>query len=256
MYRIRLMDGFHATSYGDAVAEIYDELFTPDGWEMYGVSETADTVDFLAKAAAGAAALEVGAGTGRIALALADRGVAVTAVEVSAAMVRRLRAKPGGAELAVVHGDFLTVPIPGRFRLIYAVFNTVMAFATQENQVAFFARAGDLLTRDGVLVIEHSVPPERGSPGLLLRRLTADQVLASAVSYDPASQTAVNQHIVFREEGLRLIPSTVRHIWPSEMDLMARLAGLRMRSRHGGWHHERYAASSKRHVSTYTFGDV
>lgn len=247
------MEGFSASSYGDAIADVYDELFVPDGFEMYGESETGDTVDFLAEAAEGGPALEVGAGTGRVALALAGRGVDVTAVEISAEMVRRLRSKPGGAELPLVHGDFLTASIPGRFRLVYAVFNTLIAFAAQESQIAFFERAVERMTGDGSLVIENAVPPDRAPPGLMLRRLAADHVLASAFSYDPASQLAVKQHILFRDGSMRLFPLETRHIWPSEMDLMARLAGLRLQSRYGGWHHERYTASSRRHVSTYTF---
>jgi SAM-dependent methyltransferase len=250
------MDGFSASSYGDAIADVYDELFGPDGFEMYGDTETGDTVDFLAALAPGGSALEIGAGTGRVALALAGRGVEVTAVEVSAEMVRRLRAKPGGAALPLLHGDFLTVPLTGGFRLVYAVFNTVIAFASQESQIAFFERAREVMADDGRLVVENAVPPDRGSPALLLRRLAVDHVLASAFSYDPASQLAVKQHILLRDGGMRLFPLRTRHIWPSEMDLMARLAGLRLRSRYGGWQGEPFTASSKRHVSTYTFADV
>jgi len=259
MYRIRWMNGhpgFSASSYGDAIADVYDELFSPDGNGMYGARETEDTVDFLVTLADGGPALEVGAGTGRVALALSQRGIDVTAVEVSAEMVRRLRAKPGGASLPVVHGDFLTVPLQGRFRLIYTVFNTLDAFTTQENQLEFFRRAGERMTGDGKLVIENVVPPDLRSSGLLLRRVTADHVLASAVSYDAASQTSVKQHILFRDGVMRMFPLAARHIWPSEMDLMARLTGLCLHSRYGGWHLERYTASSKRHVSTYTFHDA
>ncbi|HZM77199.1 MAG TPA: class I SAM-dependent methyltransferase [Candidatus Limnocylindrales bacterium] len=249
-------NGFSATSYGDAIADVYDELFTPDGYGIYGASETEDTVDFLEALASGGPALEVGAGTGRVALALAKRGVEVTAVEISDQMVRRLRAKPGGQELPLVQGDFLTAHITGRFRLVYTVFNTLMAFATQESQLAFFTRVGEQMTGDGKLVIENVVSPEGGSPGLIVRRVTADHVLASAFSYDPANQTTVKQHILLRDGAMWLFPLATRHIWPSEMDLMARLAGLRRQSRYGGWHREEYTASSKRHISTYTFHDA
>lgn len=250
-------DGFSATAYGDSIADVYDELFTPDGFEMYGPGETTDTVDFLAALVpGGASALEVGAGTGRVALALARLGIDVTAVEISAAMLRRLGAKQGSANLTVVHGDFLTVPIRPRFRLIYTVFNTLIAFTTQESQIAFFRRAREHLGGEGTLVVENAVPPDRGSPGLVLRRLTPDHVLADAFSYDPASQIAVKQHILLRGGGMRLFPLTTRHVWPCEMDLMARLAGLRLQSRHGGWHNEQFTASSKRHISTYTLLDA
>ncbi|HEX6681358.1 MAG TPA: class I SAM-dependent methyltransferase [Candidatus Limnocylindrales bacterium] len=250
------MEGFSASSYGDAIADVYDELFVPDGFEMYGATETADTVEFLAAVAGGGPALEVGAGTGRVALALRERGVEVTAVEVSAQMVERLRAKPGGAELRVIQGDFLTTPDPIRYPLIFAVFNTVIAFQSQERQLAFFARARESLADGGRLVIENVVPPSAQQDALLLRRLAFDHVLASAFSYDRASQVAHKQHILLREGGMRFFPLVSRHIWPSEMDLMARLAGLRLQSRHGGWSGERYTAASARHVSTYTVGDA
>jgi SAM-dependent methyltransferase len=251
------MDGLSASSYGDAIADVYDELFAPDGFGMYGDSETDDTVEFLTDiAGAGGSALEVGAGTGRVALALARRGIDVTGVEISEEMLQRLRAKPGGQNLPLVRGDFLTAPATGRFRVVYAVFNTLNAFATQDKQLAFFNRAVEWMAGDGCLVIENALPPERDNPGLLLRRVTADHVLASAFSYDPASQLGVRQHILFREGGIRLFPLATRAVWPSEMDLMARLAGMRLRSRYGGWHGERFTASSKRHVSTYTLHDA
>jgi SAM-dependent methyltransferase len=250
-------EGFSAATYGDAIADVYDELFAPDGFDMYGPSETDDTVGFLAALVpGGAAALEVGAGTGRVALALARRGIDVTAVEISAAMLRRLSPKPGSADLTVLHGDFLTVPMECRFGLIYTVFNTLIAFTTQESQIAFFRRAAEHLSEGGILVVENAVPPDRGSPSLVLRRVTADHVLADAFSYDPARQIAVKQHILLRGGGMRLFPLTTRHVWPSEMDLMARLSGLRLQSRYGGWHSEQFTASSKRHISTYTLLDA
>ncbi len=249
------MEGFSASSYGDAVADFYDELLVPESHAIYGTPgrETLDTIDFLSKHALSGPALEVGIGTGRVALPLAERGVDVTGVEVSAKMIARLRDKPGGKRLRVIQGDFLTEPIDERFGLVFAVFNMLITFASQEDQIVFFQRAARCLAPNGALVVETMVPqtdrPE--SAGFVLRRIVKDHVLASAYMFDVVTQRVEMQHILMQDGGLRMFPITGRHVWPSEMDLMARLAGLRLDYRAGGWRGEAFTAQSRRHVSVY-----
>ncbi|WP_162907116.1 class I SAM-dependent DNA methyltransferase [Allorhizocola rhizosphaerae] len=247
------MEGFSASLYGDAIADYYDEFFVPEAHSVYGRSETLDSADFLAKHALGGSAFEVGVGTGRVALALAERGVDVMGIEVSARMIARLRTKPGGKRLRVIQGDFLIEPVEERFGLVFAVFNLLVAFTTQEDQVTFFRKAARCLAPDGVLIVENAMPQRgRSEPsGLLLRRMAQDHVLASAYTFDVATQRVEMQHILVQQDGLKLFPVHGRHVWPSEMDLMARLAGLRLDYRSGGWRGEPFTADSMRHISVY-----
>lgn len=227
-------------------AEVYDDH--PRGDE-------AETVAFLARLAAGRPALELAIGTGRIALPLAARGVTVDGVDFSEAMVARLRAKPGGDALAVTLGDFADVPVEGTYGLVYLVYNTLFNLLTQDDQVRCFVNVAAHLAGGGVFVVEAFTPS-------WLHRLRDDQYVdAEAVGagevtfdvgrHDPVAQLLDESHVTLTARGIRLAPIVCRYAWPSELDLMARIAGLRLRERWGGWSGEPFEAGSRRHVSVY-----
>ncbi|MEU6273125.1 class I SAM-dependent methyltransferase [Streptomyces populi] len=234
--------------FGERVAAGYDEssgeMFEPD------VIET--TVDFLADLTGGGRALELGIGTGRIALPLARRAVRVHGIDLSRAMVARLRAKPGGDAIGVTIGDFATTRVEGTFSVVYLVFNTIMNLTTQAEQVACFRNAAAHLEPGGRFVIEVVVPE--------LRRLPAGQnVVPFHVSptrwafdvYDVATQATSSNYVevVDGRGEYRSIP--FRYVWPSELDLMAQLAGLRPSERWDGWTREAFTSESVRHVSVW-----
>jgi len=233
-------------SFGEDAAATYDAV--PRGDEAAAVA-------FLAERAGDGPALELAIGSGRLALPLAARGLRVDGVDFSPAMVARLRAKPGGAAIAVTLGDFAAVPVPGRYRLIYLVFNTLFNLLTQDAQVRCFENVAAHLTPGGVFVVEAFVPA-------FLYRLRQDQYVdAEAVGvaevrldvgrHDPVAQRLEESHVSLSAAGVRLSPIVTRYAWPSELDLMARIAGLRLRERWGGWSREPFTAASAAHVSVY-----
>jgi SAM-dependent methyltransferase len=202
-------------------------------------------VDLLAELAGGGRALELAVGTGRIALPLAARGVPVSGIDLSEPMVERLRAKPGGAEIPVVIGDIATTRVDGEFRLVYLVYNTIDNLTTQDAQLACFENAARHLERGGCFVIEVGVPD--------LRRLPPGEryVAFSATGideYDVASQGLISHH--FRDEWRVSIP--FRYVWPSELDLMARIAGMALRDRWQDWDRSPFTSESRKHVSVWT----
>ena len=198
--------------------------------------------------------LELGIGTGRLALPLLRRGLVVHGIDASPAMVAKLRAKPDGERIPVAMGDFAEVPIAGRFSLIFVAFNTFFGLLSQDAQLHCFARVAERLTEDGAFVVEAFVPDvtrfDRGQR-LGVTDLGAGAVHLETSVHDPVAQRVRTQHIVMSEEGVRLYPVEVRYAWPSELDLMARLAGLRLRERWAGWGRETFDASSGAHVSVY-----
>jgi SAM-dependent methyltransferase len=215
---------------------------------------TEPAVAFLAELAGGGAALELGIGTGRIALPLAERGVRVQGIDASEAMVARLREKPGGEALPVTMSDFVDVPVKGEFTLIYVVFNTFFALLTQEDQVRCFGSVARRLAPNAAFVMETFVP----DPTLFDRnqrvsttRVEVDRVQLDATRHDPVTQRVTTQHVVIGKEGMVMLPVQLRYAWPSELDLMARLAGLRLSARYGGWRREPFTASSPSHVSVF-----
>ena len=234
--------------FGERVAAAYDD---PDS-QMFTPAAIDPVVDLLAELAAGGRALELGIGTGRIALPLARRGVPVHGIDMSRAMVARLRTKPGGDAVGVTVGDFATAKVDGTFSLAYLVFNTIMNLTTQEAQVACFRNAAAHLRPGGCFVIEVHIPQ--------LRRLPPGQnVLPFHVSpdrwafdvYDPATQ-AMSSNYVTVDGGrgeYRSIP--FRYVWPSELDLMARLAGMRPRDRWEDWDRRPFSGESPKHVSVW-----
>ena len=233
-------------SFDTEAAEVYDD-------EPRGDEDAA--VGFLQQLSAGGPALELAIGTGRIALPLTARGIQVDGIDLSPAMVAKLRAKPGGDQLSVTMGDFSEVAVPGTYPLIYLVYNTFFNLLAQDDQVRCFTNVAAHLTAGGQFVVEAFVPS-------YLHRLRDDQYVdAEAVGvteavldvgrHDPVAQRLDETHIVFTRDGVRLYPIVCRYAWPSELDLMARIAGLRLVDRWGGWNHEPFTAASRLHVSVY-----
>jgi SAM-dependent methyltransferase len=240
------MSEYDASTYGERIADVYDT------WPTVPANAEAIVARLAALAGAGPV-LELGIGTGRIALPLAARGLEVHGIDASPAMVARLRAKPGGDRIPVTVGDFGEVPAPGRFALIFAVFNTFFGLPTQDAQVRCFAAVSEHLTGDGVFVLEAFVPDvarfDRGSR-LGVTDVGANVTLETSI-HDPVAQRVRSRHVVLSEAGTRIYPVEIRYAWPAELDLMARLAGLELRDRWGGWDLAPFTAASGRHVSVY-----
>lgn len=233
-------------AYGDRWAPIYDDI--------HGQLDPTAAVDRLAALAEGGRILELAIGTGRIALPLAARGLELHGIDASTAMVDRLRAKPGGAELPVTIGDFADVGVEGDFDLVFVAFNTLFALLTQEEQVRCFRNVAAHLASGGAFVIEAFVPdPTRWTDG---QRVGASRVddrsaMLEVSTHDPVRQVTTSQQVVLDEAGLRMFPVQVRYAWPTELDLMAQLAGLQLESRTAGWDGGTFEATSTGHVSVY-----
>lgn len=241
------MEGYGPATYGDRIADTYDELY----------AETLDTdraVEALAELAEGGPVLELAIGTGRLALPLSERGLEVHGIDVSERMVARLRAKPGGDAIPVTMGDFAEVPVEGDFALIFVAFNTLFGLLTQEDQVRCFVNVAKHLAEGGVFVVEAFFPDlarfDRGQRAQVTQ-VDANSVMFDASRHDPVEQRIDSQHVVINEDGTKLYPVSIRYAFPSELDLMARLAGLELRERWGGWTREPFTAESGRHVSVY-----
>jgi SAM-dependent methyltransferase len=241
------MEGYEPSTYGDRIAAIYDDLYQ----DMFDVD---GAVGLLRELAGEGPALELAIGTGRIALPLAATGVEVHGIDVSEEMVARLRAKPGGADIRVEMGDFADVPIDVDYPLIYLVFNTLFALTTQEDQVRCFANVAKHLRPGGVFVIECFVPDltrfDRHQR-IGVDRISQDEVQLETTRHDPVNQRSEGVHVLLREDGIKLYPVFLRYAYPSELDLMARLAGLRLRERWAGWRGEPLTSASMSHVSIY-----
>jgi len=234
--------------FGEGVAERYDESSA----EMFDPAVVDPVVDFLAALAGEGAALELGIGTGRIALPLARRGVRVHGIDLSPQMVAQLRAKPGGEDIGATVGDFATTTVDGRFALAYLVFNTIANLTTQDAQVACFQNAAAHLEPGGCFVIEVGVPAlQRLPPGETVRAFTVTPAHLGFDEYDVASQGLISHHYRVAGGRLELMSVPFRYVWPSELDLMARLAGMTLRERWGGWRREPFTSDSTRHVSVW-----
>ncbi len=239
--------------FGEDVARRYDE----GGGEEFDPEAVRRTVDFLAGLAGDGRALELAIGTGRIALPLAERGVPVHGIDLSRAMVARLRAKPGGRDIPVTIGDMATATVEsgedGGFSLAYLVFNTVMNLATQEAQVACFRNAAAHLRPGGRFVVEVMVPELRKIPhGQNVVPFHTGPDGCAYTVYDTVTQDATCHYVTVTGDGRGRVTSTpFRYVWPAELDLMAQLAGLRLRERRGGWSREPFTQDSVRHVSVW-----
>lgn len=232
--------------YGDRWAGVYDEHFA----EM----DPAGVVDFLAGLAGDGRVLELAIGTGRVALPLAGRGIAVEGIDASEAMVERLRAKPGGEVIPVVIGDMAQVPATGPFSVVYLVFNTLFGLLSQARQAQCFRNVARVLDPGGVFVIECFVPDltrfDRGQR-VQARAVTEDAAILEVSRHDGAHQRITTQIVTIDGHGTHLRPVALRYCWPSELDLMAQQAGLRLRERYSGWDRQPFDSNSRSHVSVY-----
>ena len=234
-------------SFDEAAAEVYDDV-SQRGDEM-------ETVAFLEQLAREGPALELAIGTGRIALPLAARGIRVDGIDFSSAMVAKLRAKPGGAQIAVTMSNFADVAVKGTYRLIYLVFNTLFNLLSQDEQVRCFENVADHLTDDGCFVVEAYVPAFlhrlHDNQYVDAEAIRVDEVRLDVLRHDMEKQMIEESHVSLSAAGIRLNPVVQRYAWPSELDLMARIAGLRLKQRWASWTRERFTSTSSNCVSVY-----
>jgi SAM-dependent methyltransferase len=234
--------------FGERVAAVYDEHSAG----MFDPAVVGPAVDRLAELAGDGAALEFAVGTGRIALPLAERGVRVVGIDSSEAMLDRLREKPGAERVEALAGDMAATRVDGEFSLVYLVFNTIFNLTTQDGQVACFENAAAQLGSGGRFVIEARVPEIQRLPvGQRVLPWRVDPTGMSFYVYDVVSQRMDGQHFNFVDGRVEPSPIELRYAWPAELDLMARLAGMRLEHRWGGWQREPFTALSPAHVSVY-----
>ena len=234
--------------FGESVASTYDE--SSDA--MFDPAVVGPTVDFLADLAGDGRALELGVGTGRIAIPLAARGVEVHGIDLSRAMTDRLRAKPGGQDIGITIGDFASAQAGGTFRLAYLVFNTIDNLTTQADQVACFRNVAAHLEPGGCFVIEVGVPVLRRLPyGERFVLFDMSPTHWGFDEYDVANQGMISHHFELRDGKVEKSSGPFRYVWPAELDLMAELAGLRLRDRWAGWQREPFTNESRQHVSVW-----
>jgi SAM-dependent methyltransferase len=234
--------------FGERVADRYDES-TAD----LSVPDVVDpVVNFLVDLAFDGTALELGIGTGRIAFPLAQRGVRVHGIDLSDAMVAKLRSKAGADQIGVTIGDFATTTVEGRFSVAYLVFNTIMNLTTQDEQVACFRNVAAHLQPGGCFVVEVMVPDlQRLPPGERVRAFTVSATRLGFDEYDVASQGLISHHYWAVDGKLEGDSMPFRYVWPAELDLMARLAGMSLRERWSGWNREPFTSDSTTHVSVW-----
>jgi SAM-dependent methyltransferase len=234
--------------FGERVAERYDESSA----DMFDPAVVDPVVDFLADLAGDGAALELGIGTGRIALPLSQRGVRVHGIDLSEAMVAKLRAKPGGDAISVAIGDFAATTVEGTFSVAYLVFNTINNLTTQDEQVACFQNVAAHLEPGGCFVIEVGVPQlQRLPPGETVRPFDVSPTHLGFDEYDVVTQGLISHHYSLVEGEWEAASTPFRYVWPAELDLMARLAGMTLRERWSGWKRELFTAASTKHVSVW-----
>ena len=234
--------------FDEPIAKGYDARWA----DLFEPAVVEPAVSFLADLAGTGAALELGIGTGRIALPLSQRGVPVHGIDLSAAMVARLLAKPGGELINVTLGDFATTKVEGTFTLAYLVFNTIMNLTSQDEQVECFRNVAAHLQPGGCFVIEVGVPDlQRLPPGEIFRPFTVTATRLGFDEYDVANQGLISHHYRVVDDRLELVSMPFRYVWPSELDLMARLAGMTLRERWSGWRREPFTSDSTSHVSMW-----
>jgi SAM-dependent methyltransferase len=234
--------------FGEPVAERYDERYD----HLTDPAVVDPIVDFLADLARRGTALELGIGTGRIALPLAQRGVAVHGIDLSEAMVARLRAKPGAEQIDVTIGDFATTTVDATFSVAYLVANTIMNLTTQDEQVACFRNVAMHLEPGGCFVIEVLVPGlQRLPPGETFQLFDVSPTHVGFDEYDVARQGLISHHYWIEDGKVERFSPPFRYVWPAELDLMAQLAGMTLRERWSGWNREPFTSDSSKHVSVW-----
>jgi SAM-dependent methyltransferase len=241
-----LMEQFGPETYGERVADVYDQWYKP--------IDTAEEVALLTELADGGRALELGIGTGRVAIPLATAGVEVHGLDASPAMVEQMRAKPGGDAIPVTIGDMADVPVAGEFALVFVVFNTFFQLYSQESQLRCFANVAQHLQPGGRFVIHAFVPDtSRVEAGehLAVKEASLDRVRLDASVFDALEQRLDTTQVRITETGIRLVHAKLRFAWPPELDLMARLAGLTLEHRWASFAKQPFSAASPFHVSVY-----
>ena len=239
------MKNHNDEAYGKQMSAIYDTWYSDLDEDMLEVLES------LAR---GGRALELGIGTGRVALPLQQRGLEVHGIDASEAMIVQLQAKPGADKIPVTLGNFADVAVDGRFSLIYVVFSTFFVLLTQDEQIRCFENVARHLDPQGHFVIEAYVPDlRRFDQGQAVRALHVgmDEVRLEASLFDPVNQQVTGQKVVMTGQGVQLYPHKVRFAWPSELDLMARIAGLQLFQRWESWKQIPFSGGSTRHISVY-----
>jgi SAM-dependent methyltransferase len=239
------MNFYSDETYGERVAGVYDEWYS---------DYDPHAIDVLAELAGAGRALELGIGTGRIALPLASRKVEVHGVDAASSMIARLRSKPGGDAITLTQGNFADVPVEGEFGLIYVVFNTFFALSSQDEQVKCIRNVAAHLSKNGCFAIEAFVPDMNRFTGGQVNwatKVTTDKVELDVGRHDAAAQRVTSQKVVITDGNVRLYPVQIRYAWPAELDLMAQLAGLRLRERWSNWKREPFTSESGKHISIY-----
>ena len=241
------MNFYSDKTYGEQVAGVYDEWYT----EFDPLA-----IDALAELAHGGRALELGIGTGRIALPLSAKNVEVHGIDAAPSMISRLREKEGAERLNITEGNFADVPVQGEFALVYIMFNTFFALSSQDEQVKCFRNVAAHLAPDGCFAIEAFVPDLNrfiGGQVNWATKVTTDEVQLDVGQHEAATQRVVSQKVVITNGSVRLFPVQIRYAWPSELDLMAQLAGLRLHERWSNWKREPFTNESGQHISFYRF---
>ncbi len=239
------MEKYRPETYGEKIADIYDDWYS---------SPDESSISLLSGLAHHGRVLELGIGTGRIALPLKEKGIDISGIDASVSMVRKLHAKPGGKDIPVTIGDFSDVPAEGSYDLIFVVFNTFFSLTTQEEQLKCLQNAARRLTAEGVFLIEAFVPDiGRFDRGQSVRATNVDEnsVKIDVSRHDPLNQLVTSQHVILTDTGVRLYPVTIRYTWPSELDMMARAAGMKLVNRWGNWERGRFSSESGKHISLY-----
>jgi SAM-dependent methyltransferase len=237
-------------TYGDRIADIYDVRYLEPL-----AQDTADAVSFLKALAGEGPALELGIGTGRVALPLAEAGVEVHGLDTSEEMVAKLRSKPGGDRLRVTMGSFADFDLETRFPLVYVVFNTFFSLLTQDEQVSAFRSVARHLTPGGAFAMQSFVPDvtrfESNQQRVAIESVGVDEITLEMSSHDAVAQRTDTQYVLLRQGDVRLFPVRIRYAYVSELDLMARLAGLRLRERWSSWRREPFPSADWSHVSVW-----
>jgi SAM-dependent methyltransferase len=234
--------------FDEQVARTYEAKWP----ELFEPAVVEPVVRFLAELAGSGAALELGIGTGRLAIPLKERGVRVHGIDLSPDMVAQLRAKPGAQDIAVTIGDFATARVGGTFRLAYLVRNTIMNLTTQDGQVACFRNVAAHLEPGGCFVIEVMVPGlQRLPPGETFQAFTVTPTHLGLDEYEVATQGLVSHHYWVDDGRVETRSVPFRYVWPSELDLMARLAGMTLRERWSDWTRAPFTSDSREHVSVW-----
>ena len=234
--------------FDENIAPRYDTI-----WANLAAPEIVDpAVNFLAELAGPGPALELGIGTGRIALPLSRRGVPVHGIELSPDMAAQLRAKPGGDDIPVTIGDFATTAVADTFSIAYLVRNTIMNLTTQDDQVACFGNVAAHLEPGGCFVIEVMIPElQRLPPGETVRAFKLTPTHLGFETYDVATQITFSHHYLMTDGKLEMFSAPFRYVWPSELDLMARIAGMTLRERWTDWDRTPFTSDSRTHVSVW-----